>query len=80
MHRDTLFECDPDNTINDDVNPITLGGILKCELMHGSIVVAELTIDERDGTLIDVHDVRTPEHLPVGTGHGDGVDVADLRS
>ena len=48
--------------------------------MHGSIVVAELTIDERDGTLINVHDVRTPEHLPVGTGHGDGVDVADLRS
>ena len=48
--------------------------------MHGSIVVAELTIDERDGTLIDVHDVRTPEHLPVGIGHGDGVDVADLRS
>ena len=48
--------------------------------MHGSIVVAELTIDEKGGTLIDVHDVRTPEHLPVGTRHGDGVDVVDLRS
>ena len=66
--------------MNDDTYSILLGGILRCELMHGSIVVAELTIDERDGTLIDIHDVRTPEHLPVGTRHGDGVDVVDLRS
>lgn len=40
---------------------------MKCDLMHKDVPVAELDIDEADGSIGDVVQVMDVDHLPVGS-------------
>lgn len=46
--------------------------------MHGEVPVADIGIHDRDGSLYQVMDAISPEHAPVSTERGSGIDVLSL--
>ena len=40
---------------------------MELELMHRTVRVCSLNIDEWDGGILGVSDIGRPEHMPVGT-------------